>query len=551
MIYFLCPYHRTGGPENTHLLVSMLNEIAGSVVSTLVYLPPFPPNPNLYPEIDGVHIGVLHQIHDIPTNVVVVPEIYCVRRMRQELKVRHCQYVVWWQSYVHACINYTLGNWSLPDVWHAFHSYYQYAMVRPHLSSDKTWFFLTDFIADAYTSFDASPILSQKEDIVCFNGHKDNLTKSVCKAHDIPYIEIKSMSREQVMTVMKRCKVYVDMGSHPGKDHMPREAAMMGCVVITNKSGSAAYWEDVPILEKVSYDTELPILIRKAFVSFHDVYRQQTTYRDKILAEKSQARHTAQDFLSRLGEHTSKYDCLAFATYDTYHRFKTFYRSFVQAFRESSAFQHISSEQKEWFIKPDALDDGEQTIYLLNVMTFATCLNHVMILTYGDGTHTYDTYDVLALLFSIPNVKVTHLHLHISPSSGDGGDTNILTNDHNEWYNHIRRSCVNRYEYIHSTPSTSSFEKDMHRLKNNVKECRSSVYITMDTIPTEYFELCSELITTASFLMYRFPCESNVREILNHPSSLHTDREQEQSTIELALRQSSEDKYKLLCIRRK
>lgn len=486
MIYFLCPFHRTGGPENMHLLCSMLNENADDVVSMIMYLSAHPPNAKLYPEIGHVHTGYVHQINDIPTNIVVIPEIYCVRRLRKELRIQHCQYVVWWQSYVHACINYTLGNWSLPDVWHAFHSYYQYAMVRPQLSKGMEWFFLTDFIAEEYTSFDASLVMDAKEDVVCFNGHKDKITASICDQHNIPYVEIKNMSRDEVINTLKRCKVYVDMGTHPGKDHMPREAAMMGCIVITNKAGSAAYWEDVPILEKVSYETEIPTLVHKAFGAYHEMYRHQGQYRQKILDEKLHARQTAQDFISRAEEHARKYECMTFASYEAYRRFKTYYRSFLKTFQTSPGFASMTNEQKERFSKNgDALDQHDETIDLLNVMTFATSAPRTTIITH-DQDDTFEALkNILALLFSTPHVRVHHLHFVSSPSPFS-----------DDIFDYVRKVFPDRYAYA----SLSSQECLATLDEENENAC---VYIACDSVAEEFVDSLKTLLSSASCIMLR------------------------------------------------
>lgn len=408
MIYFLCPYHRTGGPENMHFTCSMLNQLAGTTVATIAYMPPHPNEPMLYPEIGHVHITPIHKVDDIPTNIIVIPEIYCVRRMRREFCIRHCQYVVWWQSYVHACINYTLGNWDLKDVWHAFHSYYQYVMVRPHLSLDRTWFFLTDFIADEYTSFDASSILPQKQDVVCFNGHKDKITRHVCDTHRIPYIEIKKMSRAQVMETMRQCKVYVDMGSHPGKDHMPREAVMMGCVVITNKSGSAAYFEDVGIHEKVRYEDELPNMVERAFQQYDEVYRNQETYRQTIRQEKEQALFTARNFYDRTQHHVAKYADITCTTYRELNEFKT------------KIWSSIARN-----IVP-SLDDDDETVHALNITTLGRLANaNARTIHFVEKKGTTTTLaermvrDMLLILAFCPEVRV--IHVQTSPSSSSPG----------------------------------------------------------------------------------------------------------------------------------
>lgn len=53
---------------------------------------------------------------------------------------------------------------------------------------------------------------------------------------------------------MSKSKVYIDFGNHPGKDRIPREAAISGCIVITGKRGAAAFAEDVCIPETYKFD---------------------------------------------------------------------------------------------------------------------------------------------------------------------------------------------------------------------------------------------------------------------------------------------------------
>lgn len=53
---------------------------------------------------------------------------------------------------------------------------------------------------------------------------------------------------------MKQSKVYIDFGPHPGMDRIPREAALAGCIVITNKNGAANYDKDVPIPPQYKFE---------------------------------------------------------------------------------------------------------------------------------------------------------------------------------------------------------------------------------------------------------------------------------------------------------
>jgi len=108
-----------------------------------------------------------------------------------------------------------------------------------------------------FYSYIPNDYIDKKEDIVAFNGMKDRMTPAICHMLKIPFINLRGLPREKVLEALQKCKLYVDFGFHPGKDHLPREAAMCGCVVVTNKSGSAAYDEDVPIREKVLFEKDL------------------------------------------------------------------------------------------------------------------------------------------------------------------------------------------------------------------------------------------------------------------------------------------------------
>lgn len=320
MIYFYCPFHKTGGPENTHLTVSTINRLCNQVVAKVIYVTNHPKNVSLYPEIDHVTFGNLTDVYDIPTNFIVLPEIYHVDKVRQSTGIVNCRYIVWWQSFINACVNNALTNYSIKDVIHAFHSYYEYAMVRPQLTLGQPYFFLTDFIAEEYTNIQFNTFVDQKEPIVCFNGHKDTMSKSLLEDAKIPFIEIKEMNREDVNKVLQKCQVYVDLGSHPGKDHMPREAAMYGCVVVTNKSGSAAYFEDVPIYQKILFESELIPLVKNILQNYQGYVKEQSDYREKIFYEKQEAEKNIVGFIELHNKIVSIHEGILFVSKPDYLR---------------------------------------------------------------------------------------------------------------------------------------------------------------------------------------------------------------------------------------
>jgi hypothetical protein len=61
------------------------------------------------------------------------------------------------------------------------------------------------------------------------------------------------MSKDEVCTTLKKASVYIDFGEHPGKDRIPREAALLGCCVITSKNGSAKFSKDVHIPDEFKF----------------------------------------------------------------------------------------------------------------------------------------------------------------------------------------------------------------------------------------------------------------------------------------------------------
>jgi len=56
-----------------------------------------------------------------------------------------------------------------------------------------------------------------------------------------------ALNRDELISLLLKAKVYIDFGNHPGKDRIPREAAILGCCVLTSNRGSAAFIEDIPI----------------------------------------------------------------------------------------------------------------------------------------------------------------------------------------------------------------------------------------------------------------------------------------------------------------
>lgn len=95
----------------------------------------------------------------------------------------------------------------------------------------------------------------EKENIILYNPKKGLAkSKSIIKYMDgFEFIPLINLSKPELINYLKRAKLYIDFGLHPGKDRIPREAALYKCIVVTSKSGSANNDFDVKIPRKFKY----------------------------------------------------------------------------------------------------------------------------------------------------------------------------------------------------------------------------------------------------------------------------------------------------------
>lgn len=134
-----------------------------------------------------------------------------------------------------------------------------------------------------------------KEDIILYNPKKGfEYTEKIINANpDLKFIPIQNLTRKGVVELMGRAKLYIDFGFHPGKDRMPREAALSGCIVITSKSGSAYFFEDVAIPSQYKYHTTnanvslISKQIHYALENYEEARKDMNYYIERIYKEKN------------------------------------------------------------------------------------------------------------------------------------------------------------------------------------------------------------------------------------------------------------------------
>ena len=177
------------------------------------------------------------------------------------------------------------------SVYHLIQSEYAADFLRKKGINEDKLVWLSDYISDTYLSIQSSP--ENKKNAILYNPQKgyENIEPLIEKIKYAEWIPLKNLSEAEMIEKMKAAKIYIDFGKHPGKDRIPRETAICGCCVITNKCGSAAFEGDVPIGEEYKFENQKDIdaiekMIRSIFDEYLKHYEKFEPYRDFIRQEK-------------------------------------------------------------------------------------------------------------------------------------------------------------------------------------------------------------------------------------------------------------------------
>jgi hypothetical protein len=149
---------------------------------------------------------------------------------------------------------------------------------------------LSDYLSIEAVGGDREP----REDLILYNPKKGiEITQRLRAAYPaLTFVPIVNMTKAEVEATFRRAKIYIDFGEHPGKDRLPREAAMMGTVVVVGARGSAAFDEDInlPGRYKLAIDDALPaafnVLISDILTDFPRHQGVQDAYRKVIARER-------------------------------------------------------------------------------------------------------------------------------------------------------------------------------------------------------------------------------------------------------------------------
>lgn len=289
----------TGGPELLHQFVHELRNLSHDAYICYYPFGSAHECPEAYKDYNAPQAEFCDQSGDL----IVLPEVKTILARR----VRHADVAIWWLS----VDNYfgRRGESRLSDIRRFITSlahsrlplrhlgirihFVQSAYARDFLArASITSITLTDYLSREH--LETAGIESEKINIIAYNPKKGiRRTSSIIESNkDLTFVPIHGMTKAQVSDLLSKAKIYIDFGNHPGKDRLPREAAMAGCCVITGIQGAAGNTEDVPIPQRyklndnsLGYLSEFGPLAHSILTNFEEHSRNFDDYRASIRAE--------------------------------------------------------------------------------------------------------------------------------------------------------------------------------------------------------------------------------------------------------------------------
>lgn len=317
-IYVVCPIGtKTGGTELLHQLVYEINKLAGKSISFIVYTGD---TVNIKPAkafetYTNKKWLTLDQVDDKKENLIIFSET----GLADFNKFSKLKRYVWWLSvdnfyntnylsriYKQFGLKSTLAGFLkgvfrnrskyIPQIdLNLYQSYYARSFLENRNVPSYKMEYLSDYINTLYLKNSAKALVHPKSNVILYNPKKGlNYTKKLIAASpDLKWVPLINLKNEEVENYLSSSKVYVDFGTHPGKDRFPREAAISGCCILTDKKGAAAFHEDVPIPLQYKFDdneeniNKIIQKIRYCLSDYETAVNDFESYREFILSEKN------------------------------------------------------------------------------------------------------------------------------------------------------------------------------------------------------------------------------------------------------------------------
>jgi len=338
IIYILAPSRTsTGGPECLHQLGYYLKKIFSLKNVNMVYLPLNDSRP-VHKDYKHYNMKFKNYIDDNENNILIIPEMYGM--LKFSLNFKKITKVIWWLSIdnyfafkfnaeypkllrslikiplklvsiFNNLTNFRFGILTYHDYlkifykminirkqkeikqasFHLAQSFYAYSFLKKYLKNVKP---LYDYqnpekLKNVSTN-------GKKNNLICYS-HKSNIFLNLIESKsNIKFIKLKNFSSKDIIKTLKKTKIYMDFGYHPGKDRMPREAVLFDNCIISNLKGSAENNNDIPINKEFKFNEKfinIKNIIKKIdqILSNHKKeFKKFKKYKKQVLNEEKKFR---------------------------------------------------------------------------------------------------------------------------------------------------------------------------------------------------------------------------------------------------------------------
>lgn len=285
IIYVVCPAHIvTGGAEAVHQLVDKLRKVGHDA---RIVVTPRVDNPTLI-QYRYYDVKFSVNIEDDHNNLLITTEV------NPAVLARYChiQKALWWLSvdnHQNLRDQFDFADPRNLEVVHLVQSFYAERFLQGQ--GVTSVYRVTDYLHPDYLYLKRGAKLN----LIVYTpvkGSEAYVDRLRRLDSTLSWIPLQGMIRKLHAQTLRQAKVYVDFGSHPGKDRQPREAVANGCCVLVGLRGSACFNEDLPIPLRYKFDLEafdeeaIIATIKRCLQSHEECYREFSDYANIVKNEE-------------------------------------------------------------------------------------------------------------------------------------------------------------------------------------------------------------------------------------------------------------------------
>ena len=171
---------------------------------------------------------------------------------------------------------------------HLCASYYAYDHVSKNIIDKANVSLLIEPISKYFLNHPYKE--TKKENIVLYNPKKNGsyLNSIMKKANDVTFKKLKGFNQQELIEIYSKAKLYIDFGTFPGAERMPKEAVKYGCAIITGKRGASAFYNDVVIKDEYKFDeteSNVDLVVNKIHLildNYESIYHDFDEYRKVV-----------------------------------------------------------------------------------------------------------------------------------------------------------------------------------------------------------------------------------------------------------------------------